>query len=172
MVNIGTGRDRKVDYEVLLWIPNSSQAEAVRMMVRWEAHAPVALDMERGVVMFDNERPWSKQPLRKLPKKLTLELRANREGSWEEAAALRGAIPLQYGVRLAADWADVKAMVSARAEIYLITKSKRAVVDTVTLKKSDFELPLADIDAFRAKVLAQATGPDVVCDPSEDIIIT
>ncbi len=155
-----------------MWTPNSPQAHAVRMTLRWEAHAPVALDWDRGLIMFDSERLWRNLPTAKLPRKLTLELRVNREGPWEESAALRGTIALQYGVRLATDWADVKAMASGRAEIFLITKSRGAVVDTVTLKRSDFELPLADIDAFRAKVRAQATGPDVICDPAEDIIVT
>lgn len=172
LVNIGAGKAGKVDYEVVVWAPKSPQADAVHMIMRWEAHAPASLDFERGSVQFNSDRLWRNPSVRKLPRKLTLELRANRVGPWEEGAALRGAIRLQYGVRLAADWADVKAMASNRAEIYLITKSDVVVVDTVTLKRSDFELPLGDIDAFRAKVLARATGPDVTCDPSEDIIIT
>lgn len=172
LVNIGAGEDGKVDYEVVMWTPNSPQANAVHMTMRWEVHGPVSLDFERGSVLFDSDRLWRNPSTRKLPRRLTLELRANREGPWEEGAALRGAIRFQDGVRLAADWAVVKAMASDRAETYLITKSAGAVVDTVTLKRSDFELPLGDINAFRAKVLARATGPDVTCDPSKDIIIT
>ncbi len=63
-------------------------------------------------------------------------------------------------------------MALGRAEIYLIAKSDDVVVDTVTLKRSDLELPLRENNAFRAKVLTQATGLNVICDPSEDIVIT
>jgi len=171
-VNIGTGTAGNVEYEVVMWTPNSPQARAVRMTVRWEAHPPAEIDFDHGLILFDSERLWRNQPSAKVPKKLTLELRANREGPWEDNAAFRGAIALQFGVRLAAEWADAKAMAFGRPEIFLITRSKGVVMDTVALKRSDFELPLTEINAFRAEVRARATGPSVPCDPSKDVIVT
>ncbi|MEP7007232.1 MAG: hypothetical protein ABI810_14705 [Sphingomonas bacterium] len=142
------------------------------MTMRWEAHAPAEVDFDHGLIMFDSVRVWKNSRLAKLPKKLTLELRANWDGPWEDSAAFRGAIALQYGVRLAAEWADAKAMASGRPEIFLVTRSNGVVVDTVALERGDFELPLAEINAFRAQVRAQAKGPSVPCDPSKDIIVT
>lgn len=171
-VNLLSGTAGKVDGEVVSWTPASPQAQAVRMYVRWEAHAPADIDFDRGLVMFDSERLWSRPPYARVPKKLTIELRANRDGPWEQSAALRGAIALQYGVRLAADWADVRAMASAQPQLYLITRSKGTVVDLVALERRDFRLPLAEINAFRALVRARATGPDIACDPNMEIIVT
>ncbi len=172
MVNIVSGAAGKVDAEVVLWTPASPQAGAVRMTMRWEAHAPAGIDFDHGLVMFDSDRLWARPPYARVPKKLTVELRANRDGPWEQSAALRGAIALQYGVRLAADWADVRAMASAQPQLYLITRSKGAMVDLVALERRDFRLPLADINAFRAQVRARAAGPDIACDPNTEIIVT
>lgn len=169
-MNIGTLPSGKLDYEILLWQPNSPAAKAVRMTLRWEAHSPDDIDMDRGLIMFDLERLWRNLPQNMAPKKLTLELRINRDGPWEESAALRGSIALQFGVRLAADWADVRAMASAQRELFLIGRSKGKVVDVVPLARTDFNLPLTDIKTFRDKVRAKATGPNVPC-PTDEIVI-
>jgi hypothetical protein len=169
-VNVVTGANHRILDEVVLWQPNSPEARSLDMIVRWEIKSPANIDLGQGLVMFDSRRLWDKFPSKRPPKGLTAELRANRQGPWEGRGAIRGDIPLQYGVRLAADWADVRAMAAGREKLFLVTKSKGTVVDIVDLKRSDFELPEAEIRAFLGEVRTQATGPDEPCDPSVDIV--
>lgn len=163
--------DHRILSEVVLWIPSSQDARSVWMTGRWEAHAPATIDWRRGLAMLDSQRLWQSKGKRP-PRGLTLELRVNSSAPWEGYGALRGNSRLQFGVRLSADWTDVRAMAEGSERLYLVTRRKKAVMDTVQLSKADFAVPIADADAVLARDRAAAVAAVTRCEPNGEIVVT
>lgn len=120
--------------------------------------------------MFDSERLW-KHSTAAPPKGLTLELRVNPAAPWEGDAAFRDNNRLPNGVRLSADWADVEAMAHSRYKLFLITRRKGKIVDTVSLPRASFILPINEFDAFLSSARADASRSEVKCPSATDEII-
>jgi hypothetical protein len=93
---------------------------------RWEAHPPEVVDFDRGLVMFDE----SFAGVRHMERNYRLELRVRPSPPWSGHARFEGRFRLQNGVRLSADWADVRAMAQGADHLFLLMTDRNGAVIT------------------------------------------
>lgn len=138
--------DRKVQTQVVLWIPGSPQNRVVGMTVRWEAIAPSGFDWSKGLVFFDRLYGTDLDGRRKTPPGMSLELRANPNPPWQGEGAIAGKQKLQFGARLTADWSDVSAMGAGGKPLYLVVRSRKQVFETLEIAPTALAPPFARIE--------------------------
>jgi hypothetical protein len=136
------GPDGALSSTIVGWAPVLDASPDLTMMAHWEAHPPEVINLDHGLVMFDQK--FDRSPGSKMPRNgrggYRLELRAQPGPSWDGYARLEGTTSLQGGVRLSADWADVAAMARGAGAVILVLKDRKgAVVSRQRLDRSLFE---------------------------------
>ena len=147
------GPDGVLSSTVVLWTPKLKAQPELRVLVRWQALPPDKIDLERGLVMFD-------QTVVGIPKGQTrpryiLELRTRADGPWDGYGQISGDFVLADGVRLSADWADVKAMSRGADHLFLILKDRKGrTISIQALQPSMF----VGIDTTIARMLEETAA--------------
>jgi hypothetical protein len=108
---------------VVVWTPYSQAAPGLRVVGIWQALSPAKIDLDRGLAMFD----WTDGSFEAQPKntRYTLELRVRPDGPWDGYGKIAGNFALHNGVRLSADWAEIKAMARGSDRLFLILKNRK-----------------------------------------------
>lgn len=117
------GPSGELSSTVVMWTPKLPEDTGLHVTGRWEAHPPAAIDFERGLVMFDQSFGGPRR--RERSQRLSISLRVRPDGPWDGHGRIEGTFPLDNGVRLNADWADVEAMARGADRLFLIVADRR-----------------------------------------------
>lgn len=157
---------------VMVWYPFLGETKKLRTWVRWDAASSTEVDWKRGLFMADYRIP-RRNKKSKAKRGLSMELRVQSSEPWQGYAAVRGTQKLQDGVRLSADWSDVRAMAAGSEQLFLIVRDKKFnILDTIDLPKGAFAIPTEDIQRLVNRTKDMTKAPDIECeDYSDDSII-
>lgn len=125
---------------VVAWTPYSQAGPGLRVVGIWQALSPANIDLDRGLAMFDWTDRSFKRPSARA--RYTLELRVRPDGPWDGYGKIAGNFALHDGVRLSADWADVRAMARGSDRLFLVLKNRKGMAF------SNYELPSTMFTGF------------------------